>query len=67
MVAQHLREGIVLLVGHLQIRDVVKKQLFQGVRREIEQFPAGPVKEHFFQRFDFACNMNAFHDRKVVS
>ena len=64
--AQDLREGIVLLLGDLEERDIVKEKLRKTVRRQMKKFTAGTVKKHFFQRLDLAANANTFHDLNLL-
>ena len=64
--AQDLREGIMLLLGDLEERDIVKEKLRKTVRRQMKKFTAGTVKKHFFQRLDLAANANTFHDLNLL-
>jgi len=64
--AQDLRESVVLLLGDLEERDIVKEKLRQTVRRQMKKFTAGTVKKHFFQRLDLAANANTFHDLNLL-
>ena len=60
------RKGIVLLLGDLEERDIVKEKLRKTVRRQMKKFTAGTVKKHFFQRLDLAANANTFHDLNLL-
>ena len=61
LAAQDLREGIVLLLGYGQKRDVVEQQLFQGVRGEVQQLVAGAVKNDLLQVADLAFDIYSLH------
>ena len=56
--AQQLTEGVVLLLGDLQIGDVVKEQTLQIVRHQIFQLAPGPVEQHPLQGADLAFDVN---------
>ena len=64
--AQDLREGIMLLLGDLEERDIVKEKLRKTVRRQMKKFTAGTVKKYFFQRLNLAANANTFHDLNLL-
>ena len=61
LVAKDLREGVVLLLGHRQKRDVVEQQLFQGVRGEVQQLVAGAVKNDLLEVADLAFDVYSLH------
>ena len=62
IVTQHLREGIMFLLGNFQIRNIVKEQFLKGVGCQVEQFTSGTVQQNLLQRFYLTCNMNTSHD-----
>ena len=61
VVAQGLCEGVVLLLGNLQERDVVEQQLLECVRGEVQQLLAGAVQQHLLERLDLAFDVHASH------
>ena len=49
VVAQNLRESVVLLLSDLQKRDVVEQQLFERVRRQVQKLSTRAVEKNFFK------------------
>ena len=54
-------KGVVLLLRHAQIGDIVKQELLQPVRSQIQQFPAGAVQQHLSQLADLIFDADTFH------
>ena len=61
VVTQDLRKRVMLLLCDLQEGNVVKQQLAQTVRRQMQQLTARTMQKNFFQRVDLASNTNTFH------
>ena len=59
VVPQALGEGVVLRLGHLQVRDVVKQQPLQIFRHQVFQLPARTVEHHLPKPSDLAGIMQA--------
>ncbi len=66
VVPQDPGEGVVLLPGHLQERDVVEQQLGEPVGDQVQQFPARPVQEYFLQGLDLISDANTSHRRLLI-
>ena len=60
LIAQGLSEGVVLLLGDLQERNVVEQQSLELVGGQIEQLLAGPVQADLLQRPDLGSDMQTF-------
>ena len=61
VVAQNLRESVVLLLSDLQKRDVVEQQLFERVRRQVQKLSTRAVEKNFFQGLDLALDVQTSH------
>ena len=46
IVTQNLGEGVMFLLGYLEIGNIVKKQFLQGVGCQVEQFTSGTVQQN---------------------
>ena len=67
IVTQHLREGIMFLLGHFQIGNIVKQQFLKRVGCQVEQFTSGTVQQNLLQRLYLTSNMNTSHDLEIIS
>ena len=59
VVAKGLGEGVVLLLGHLQKRDVVEQKLLERVRRQVQKLFARAMKENLLQGLDLALDVHS--------
>ena len=59
VVAQNLRESVVLLLSDLQKRDVVEQQLFERVRRQVQKLFSRAVQQDFLQGLDLALDVHS--------
>ena len=59
VVAQSLRERVMLLLGDLQERDVVEQQLFERVRRQVQKLFSRAVQQDFLQGLDLALDVHS--------
>ena len=59
--AQGVGERVVLLLRHLQERDVVEQQALQGVGGEVEKLVARSVQQHLLQGADLASDVYSGH------
>ena len=62
VVAKSLSESIMLGLGNLQERDVVEQQLFERVRREVQQLFTRAMQQNLLQGLDFALDVYACHE-----
>ena len=67
VVAQSLRESVVLFLGNLQKRNVVEQQLFKRVRGKVQQLLTGSMQQDFLQGLDFALDVYASHNNLLSS
>ena len=61
VVPEDLGEGVMLLLGHRQEGDVIKEQLRELIRSQIQKLPAGTMEQHLLQGLDLASYANTFH------
>ena len=61
LAAQDVGERVVLLLGHLQKRDVVEQQLLKGVGGEVEKLVTGTMQDDLLEVADFALDVDSLH------
>ena len=62
LAAKDVREGVVLLLGHGEERDVVEQELLKRIGGEVQQLVAGAVKDDLLEVADFALDVYACHE-----
>ena len=62
VVAKSLSKSIMLSLSDLQKRDVVEQQLFERVRREVQQLFTRAMQQNLLQGLDFALDVYACHE-----
>ena len=61
LAAKNVREGVVLLLGHREERDVVEQELLKRIGGEVQQLVAGAVKDDLLEVADFALDVYSLH------
>ena len=61
LAAKDLREGVMLLLGHGEERDVVEQELLKRIGGEVQQLVAGAVKDDLLEVADFALDVYSLH------
>ena len=61
VVTQDLRKRVMLLLSNFQEGNIIKQQLWETVRGQVQKFFARAVKKYFLKGVDLTSNTDAFH------